>query len=585
MKNKNHLFTAVALIIAALSFTACPGDQGPAGGGLSASQALAQEYGKAKAQLDQLIIEEAPQEEIAEVSAELETITDKMEPLAKYDPAIDISATKFFPTVKFPEGENFDDNRWLTAYREQLGVNVNFKWVVESYEAYVQKNTVGIASGDLAEYIMTEEEGLKALHDGNHLADLTNYYPWFVEPIQENLEIFDIYLDSVTFDTRRYAVPERLQPPKLSLLYVRRDWREALGLQLPESADELIALADAFSNNDPDGNGKNDTYGIAADFNTGNLHPFYAAFKSYPFNNTWVEDPDTGDIVYGALTESTRSAVGVLKDMYEREILDPEFYILSNNMIYEDIIKGKIGMFYGAHWSPQLPLSDMLKNNPGAEWDFVLPPGNAERYAKIAVSMRPGNFQEINKDYEHPEVLFKLANLAWKFLNSKDADIYYHTDLETQYSPFKYSMIWIPNPYENINTAKKLKPALEEGRFEGHGLNPRHKFYYDECMDYMNNGTLKSWDMWKIFGPEGTQHTYAEFVEKELYTQSEYRGPTISSWVENGMALEQLRDESIVTFILNEKPLSAFNDFVEEWYTQGGQLATSEANNWYLKNQ
>ena len=60
-------------------------------------------------------------------------------------------------------------------------------------------------------------------------------------------------------DGKYYGVPTSAQT---FALFVRKDWREKLGLPQPKSWDDIQALAKAFTTQDPDGNGKNDTYGF-----------------------------------------------------------------------------------------------------------------------------------------------------------------------------------------------------------------------------------------------------------------------------------------------------------------------------------
>jgi multiple sugar transport system substrate-binding protein len=57
-----------------------------------------------------------------------------------------------------------------------------------------------------------------------------------------------------------YAVPYSAQA---NLLLVRGDWLRKLHLQAPKTWDDLEKVAKAFTTEDPDGNGKNDTYGLA----------------------------------------------------------------------------------------------------------------------------------------------------------------------------------------------------------------------------------------------------------------------------------------------------------------------------------
>jgi multiple sugar transport system substrate-binding protein len=57
-----------------------------------------------------------------------------------------------------------------------------------------------------------------------------------------------------------YAVPFSAQA---NLLFIRSDWLTKLNLQAPKTWDDVLAVAKAFTTQDPDGNGKADTYGIA----------------------------------------------------------------------------------------------------------------------------------------------------------------------------------------------------------------------------------------------------------------------------------------------------------------------------------
>ncbi|WBQ01899.1 sugar ABC transporter substrate-binding protein [Kribbella sp. CA-293567] len=61
-------------------------------------------------------------------------------------------------------------------------------------------------------------------------------------------------------DGKTYGVPYSAQA---SALLIRKDWRAKTGLPVPKTWDELTALAKAFTTQDPDGNGKNDTFGLA----------------------------------------------------------------------------------------------------------------------------------------------------------------------------------------------------------------------------------------------------------------------------------------------------------------------------------
>lgn len=60
-------------------------------------------------------------------------------------------------------------------------------------------------------------------------------------------------------DDRYYGVPFNVQT---NALHIRTDWLKKVGKKAPTTWDELIDVAKAFTYGDPDGNGKNDTYGL-----------------------------------------------------------------------------------------------------------------------------------------------------------------------------------------------------------------------------------------------------------------------------------------------------------------------------------
>ncbi|MBP0649648.1 extracellular solute-binding protein, partial [Mycobacterium tuberculosis] len=66
-------------------------------------------------------------------------------------------------------------------------------------------------------------------------------------------------------DGKYYGVPFSAQA---FAVFVRKDWREKLGLPVPQTWDDLYAMAKAFTEKDPDGNGKKDTYGYVMPLST-----------------------------------------------------------------------------------------------------------------------------------------------------------------------------------------------------------------------------------------------------------------------------------------------------------------------------
>ena len=104
-------------------------------------------------------------------------------------------------------------------------------------------------------------------------------------------------------------------------LFIRKDWLAKLGLEMPQTWEELYEVCHAFTYNDPDGNGVNDTYGLTGD-GLGTLRYFFAS--TGVSNRYWNKDAD-GNWFFGALDDRNIEVLQWLRKMYEDGSIDPDF--------------------------------------------------------------------------------------------------------------------------------------------------------------------------------------------------------------------------------------------------------------------
>lgn len=67
---------------------------------------------------------------------------------------------------------------------------------------------------------------------------------------------------NASIDGKLYGI-YRERPLSRQGVVIRKDWLDNLGLEMPKTVDELYETAKAFTEKDPDQNGKNDTIGFA----------------------------------------------------------------------------------------------------------------------------------------------------------------------------------------------------------------------------------------------------------------------------------------------------------------------------------
>lgn len=521
---------------------------------------------------------------IEKVEKEMQAIYSQVNPLEKYDPPITLTGVRFLSGARFPQGETHKDNRWTRAYKEKLGINIEWKWITEVWDTYIQKMNIMIATGEVPDFGEAEQESMIKIWKASKSKDLAPYFPWLREELRNALHKHPVGLKTIQQQGAVPAIPKIRWPSLVECLWMRSDWLDRLGLDKPKSMKEFINVARQFSKNDPDGNGKDDTIGMPLDGVTISAQGFYHGYGSYPFGNMWVTDKKNKDkLMYGGVTDETREALMALKGMIDEGLVDKEWSILAKSMINEDCVAGRCGILYGAHWSPIFPLEKSVRENPEAEWVWVDFPKKGGGIARDAVEIAPQNFYFVGRNCENPEALLKMMSFNYEMLVSENQQLQYHTDMETDIQVFKYAFGIIGEGKRNNATiAKMITEAITTDRkFEGHGLLDIDRKYFDGCMNYLK-GDLSGWAMWHTFGPASFNLRMNWHIDNEYYQLNKYYGQVLEAWVDKGMTLEKFRDEKIVEFLTGDRSLDEWQSaYVDKWYELGGQDATNEANQWW----
>lgn len=232
------------------------------------------------------------------------------------------------------------------AIKDKL--NIKLKTIFTNWDGYNDKLNVVMASGDIpnifhAQGVDNMPQFISWVKEGFLLpiSDHTAKYP----NIDKALKKFDSFKQCT--DGNHYALPviSNLTATSSALndhvLWIRKDWLDKLGLSIPQNIDEFYNVAKAFATQDPDGNGKNDTYGYTC--SEGGIWWNYPVFNAF---NTSTErfKKLNGQWVPELIQPETKEAIAFLKKMYSEKIMDPEFSINTGDKKKEKFIAGKVGM-------------------------------------------------------------------------------------------------------------------------------------------------------------------------------------------------------------------------------------------------
>ena len=502
-------------------------------------------------------------------------------PMSKYDPPITITMvrstndsmeTHIF--AKLP-GETIDDNRWTRLIEEELGIKIELEWVAKGADQYNQKFNVSIATGALPDLINVNAIQLKQLAEADLLANLNDVYPNYATPLSKKI-IDDgglIPLQIATYNDKLLGIPRvNANHENVNFIWLRTDWLERDGLQPPETMDDLQNIIKSFV-----ANGESGTVGMALQKNLWGqdyavLDGFFNAYHAYP--NNWVEVD--GKMAYGSIQPEMKLALAELAKMYEDGLLDKEFSVKEGGKEAELTIGGLNGAFYGAHWNGLYPLQDNRINDPDAEWRAFPIVSADDKVAMTQSNVGTADWFSMSKECKNPEAVMKLFNLYVKMTFDPEEQ-----DYITYSNPPGTEGVWQLSPVvtylavKNMDNYRNIQEPLKTG--DPGNLFGEQLTMYENCKLFQD-GDETMWGWYKTFGPNSSWSVVEQYELDKRVLLSGYSGAPTETMVEKKTTLDKMQNELITKIIMGQESLDAFDKFVTDWLSLGGQAITDEIN-------
>ncbi|MBN9389063.1 MAG: extracellular solute-binding protein [Chloroflexi bacterium] len=150
-----------------------------------------------------------------------------------------------------------------------------------------------------------------------------------------------------TVNGKLYGLQDSAKPGlfKRTGVFIRQDWLDKLGLKAPKTLDEYLAVAKAFTEKDPDGDGKNDTYGFGVYVDGGfglggELDPFFGAFG---LPGAW-DFSDPSNLTATVTNPNYRKGVEFVNQLVQAKVIDPDWSTMKNDDFRARWKQGKYGI-------------------------------------------------------------------------------------------------------------------------------------------------------------------------------------------------------------------------------------------------
>lgn len=261
--------------------------------------------------------------------------------------------------------ESSEESQRMMMLRENFpDIEIENRWV--SYAGYLEKIPLAIASGDLADLqfcnafndiplmmeneLLTETGPLLEEHGTNILA-VTPEQAW----------------DSTIYDGAQVAAAHNIYDLNIWCSIYRQDWLDTLGLGIPQTIDEYGEALVAFSKNDPDGNGQEDTWGRllynTIRFDDDFFHAFGVAVGHH-MNGFWRQRED--GLALDWVQPQMKDALAWMRDRWAEGAFHPDSISIPLGQKDNAFQAGFAGNVYSSWSGMDFALSKIQAVNPDA---------------------------------------------------------------------------------------------------------------------------------------------------------------------------------------------------------------------------
>lgn len=256
--------------------------------------------------------------------------------------------------------------------------NVHWEEINATYENYIEKKNIAIASGDLPDVFFmctTAAEEDKYGPEGTFLA-LDELIAKNGPHITKQFELNPGLKKATTsLDGKIYSLGTALGTTTAGSykMYINTQWIKALGMQKPKTVDEFYNVLKAFKEKDPNGNKQADEIPFGERGLNNVADPTLMGWfgEAAPADGFYV-NVKGGKVNFAYATEGYKAYLEFMAKLYKEKLLDSDYFTNTPEQITAKIKDGKVGFTSQAYlgdWKQyeiQEPLTSAFASKPQA---------------------------------------------------------------------------------------------------------------------------------------------------------------------------------------------------------------------------
>lgn len=287
--------------------------------------------------------------------------------------------------------------------RDSAKVNLKLVLLPSTQADQDTKINAAAASNSLPDVFMVSRDVWYKLVENGLVAKVDDLLP--LMPIRTAGHYADADRNKLaTYNGSMYGLPDPGALPQTDSLVIRQDWLDKLGLQAPKTLDEFLAVAKAFTFDDPDGNGQDDTYGFCAFIDGSGLAQaglgprFDFIYGAYGVAGVWnLSSADA--VALNARDPNFMKATQFIKALNDEKVIDPDWPTLKKDEFRARWKQGTCGMMVEnfAALANKSNYKDFDENFPDGKWVAMDAPTGPEGKSSMGVVMKTARIYAISQ--------------------------------------------------------------------------------------------------------------------------------------------------------------------------------------------
>jgi len=442
-----------------------------------------------------------------------------------------------------------DDDEFVKKIEDFTNTKLQITWIPGG-NVHEKINAI-IASGDMPKAMLVFENKSTTLINAVRSGVFWEIGPYIDQFPNLKKYLYPEVLDGVKIDGKLYSL-YRSRPLIGDGVVIRKDWLDNLGLSQPKTMDELYNVIKAFTLNDPDKNGKNDTIGLVDE---SALRGFGYVAAQYGAPNEWeVKD---GKLSPAQFHPGYLEALKFFRKLYKEGLMNKEFTLQSRTQAHELLQKGQAGVRIG---DPDMIIGISAgTTDPKAKWDTFVKMQSSDGSERVFMSNGyTGNFFFPKSSIKDEAELKKVLGFFDK-LSAPEMQTMFTWGIEGKHYTLKDGKA-VVSPEQAANNAVVN--------------NRRNELQIVDSLQAAIQGQRNPVDQ-------------AWISAKQEMNSKVITNPAINliskTFTERGTELKQILEDARVKFIIGEIDEAGWDNEMKKWRSAGGDKVIQEMNELYAK--